>query len=113
MANTLTISSALMCPHGGSVSIVSANTRVSAGGSAVALVSDTFSISGCPFQRPLPGGAQPSPCVTVQWLVTDLRVNVQGRRTLSSASQGLCLAADQVPQGAVVVQSTQAKASST
>ena len=47
MAQSLiTAASTLQCPHGGQVQIVSANGKVRAG-AAVALVSDTFTISGC------------------------------------------------------------------
>ncbi len=49
----------------------------------------------------------PSPCVRVQWTVTDLRNVVNGSPTLSTSSVGLCLAATQVPQGPVVISVTQ------
>jgi hypothetical protein len=43
----------------------------------------------------------------VQWQVADLRSKVAGDFTLSDASVGMCLAADQAPQGTVVIASTQ------
>lgn len=112
MATALTVSSKLQCPHGGTVSIASGNTQAQADGAALALASDTFSIAGCPFQIPVGPGTKPSPCVKVQWLVTDLRCQVNGQATLSSASVGLCLSAEQLPQGPVTISSTQAKVSS-
>ena len=104
----LTTASTLQCPHGGSVQIVSSNIAVKASEVALALASDTFTISGCPFQIPAAPSPIPSPCVIVQWVKTDLKTTVNGTPTLSSTSVGLCLAATQVPQGPVIVANTQA-----
>lgn len=106
----LTTASALQCPHGGSVTIASTNTKVSAG-APLALASDTFTIAGCPFQIPVGTGTVPHPCVKVQWVKTNAKATVGGTPTLSQDSQGLCLAADQVPQGPVSIVTTQAGAS--
>ena len=112
MSALLTTASSLQCPHGGTVSIVSSNTQVSAG-AALALAIDTFTISGCPFQIPVGTGTVPHPCVLVQWLVTNMKCMVNNQPTLSESSKGLCLAADQAPQGSVSVVSTQTKAEGT
>ena len=109
--NTLNINSTLQCPHGASVQITSSNTRVMVDGVAAALVNDQFVISGCPFQIPIGTGTKPSPCMTVQWLVTDMRTSVGGPNTLSQSSVGLCLTAEQIPQGPVVIANTQTKVS--
>lgn len=69
--------------------------------------SDTFVIAGCPFTI----GPTPHPCVQVQWLVTDLRSQVMSDFTLSEQSVGLCVAADQAPQGTVLINFTQARVS--
>jgi hypothetical protein len=106
--NLLTINSSLQCPHGGSVQIVSANTRVKAAGAFAALVTDTFMVSGCPFQIPATPPI-PSPCLTVQWLVTNLKTDVNSTPTLSESSVGMCLSAEQIPQGPVSIITTQAK----
>lgn len=112
MANTLlTTAAILQCPHGGSVAIVSSNTQVKAVGSPLALATDTFTVSGCPFQIPAAPSPIPSPCVTVQWLLNDLHTKVNSTPTLSTGSSGLCLAATQVPQGNVVIVQTQQQAS--
>jgi hypothetical protein len=113
MPNALTTASTLQCPHGGTVSIVSSNTRVKADSAAMALATDTFTISGCPFQIPVGPGTKPSPCIQVQWVLTDLRSKVSQQQTLSIASVGLCLSAEQVPQGPVVIASSQTKVSTT
>jgi hypothetical protein len=110
--NALTITASLQCPHGGTVQITPSNLRATAGGAALATANDVFTVVGCPFQLPTVPPI-PSPCVTVQWLVTDLRVKAGSAPTLSLSSQGLCYSALQVPQGPVVIESAQPKVSST
>ena len=113
MPIAITTTSTLQCPHGGTVSIVSSNTQVKAGGAALALATDTFTISGCPFQIPVGPGTKPSPCLQVQWVVKDLRTKVKEQQTLSTASVGLCLSAEQIPQGPVVIHASQTQVSTT
>jgi len=108
---TVTTASTLMCPHGGSVQIVSSNARVSVNGTYMALATDTFTITGCPFQLPMTPPV-PSPCVIVQWLVPDAQTTVNGTPTISESSSGLCLAATQVPQGPVSITAGQTKVDS-
>jgi len=110
--NTLNVTSTLQCPHGGSVQIISANVRVKADSAFAALATDQFLISGCPFQIPIGVGTVPSPCLTVQWIVTDLRTKANGTPTLSRTSVGLCLNALQIPQGPVTIVNTQVRAQS-
>lgn len=98
--------SRLQCPHGGQVQIQSTNTRSKTLGSPMASTADVYTIVGCPFQLP---GPTPSPCVRVQWLVPDSRVRVNGSYTLSRSSTGLCLSAAGVPQGQVILVTTQAR----
>lgn len=105
-AALLTTASQLQCPHGGMVAITSTNTQALAG-AALALASDTFTVSGCPFQIPVGTGTVPHPCVTVQWVRTNQKTTVNGTPTLAQDSTGLCLAADQAPQGPVSVVTTQ------
>jgi len=104
---TLTTASVLQCPHGGKVTIVSSYPQAGACESPIATVGDTFLIAGCPHQI-VAGIPIPSPCVTVRWLVADTVMTVNGNATLSEGSSGLCLSAAQIPQGAVIVQQTQA-----
>jgi hypothetical protein len=103
MASLLNTSSALMCPHGGTVSIVSSNTRAKAGGDFVARSSDTFTIAGCPLNI----SGSPHPCVSVKWIQADTRSKAVGDFTLSQESMGLCVAGDQAPQGTVMINTTQ------
>ncbi len=95
----VTTSSTLICTHGASVSIVSANTRVKAGGSSVALMSDTYTVSGCPFQIPIGTGTKPQPCVTLQWVAPATRVRVNGTPVIVQSSSAICQSAEQIPQG--------------
>lgn len=85
-----------MCPHGGQLSIISTNVRVTAGGQPLATVSDQFMIAGCAFTIP-PG--KPQPCLKVQWLVPATRVTIGGQPAILQTSSGLCLTAEQIPQG--------------
>lgn len=109
--NTITVNAGLQCPHGGSVRIVSTKTRAMANSAPIATSTDTFIVSGCPFQIPATPPI-PSPCVSVRWIVSDSRVKVNGSATLSQSSAGQCLNAAQVPQGPVVVVNTQTSVSS-
>ena len=96
--HTLTTSSILMCPHFGTVQIISTNTRVRAGGAFAALATDLYFVSGC-----LSG----NPCLTVRWIVPDVRTKVNGLPTLSRSSIGICLDSLQLPQGQVAIINTQ------
>lgn len=89
------------------MSAVTANAQAKAGDYLV-LKGDTFTISGCAFT--LPNGA-PHPCVSVNWVKSALNAKAAGDFVLAEDSTGLCLAADQTPQGTVMIQSTQAKVS--
>lgn len=97
-------SASMMCPHGGTVIIAPANEQVTAAGGAMAVATDTTTVAGCTFTLP---GPKPSPCVTVQWVVADTRVKLNGVPTISQGSSGICFSPDSIPQGPVVVQNTQ------
>ena len=98
-------SSMLMCPHGGMVSAISSNTRVLAAGGPILRSSDSFVIAGCALSAATP----PQPCVSVNWVQPNLKSQVMGDFTLSDASVGLCVAANQAIQGTVIITSTQAR----
>jgi hypothetical protein len=103
MPGFLTASSVMMCPHGGTVQSTPANPNIQAGGAPMLTASDTFVIAGCPFVV----GTAPHPCVSIQWVQPALRSTLSGNPTLTEASLGLCVAADQSPQGPVMISSTQ------
>jgi hypothetical protein len=106
MAGFLTISSIMMCPHGGQVQAVTTNSRVQAGGDSMLRASDTFLIAGCPFNVVVP-----HPCVRVQWVQPSGRTQVTSDFALTEESVGLCVAADMAVQGTVQVLFTQPRVS--
>lgn len=97
----------MMCPHGGTVSVVTSNTQVMAAGDPLIRASDTFLIAGCPFVIGIP----PHPCVQVQWVQPDTESQVLSDFTLSEDSVGLCVAADMSVQGTVLIMFTQPQVS--
>jgi hypothetical protein len=107
MAGLLTTSSMMMCPHGGQVQAITTNTRTKAGGDFALRQSDTFIIAACPFIL----GLVPHPCVQVQWVQPALQSQAVGDFTLTEASVGLCVAADQAVQGTVLIMFTQPQVS--
>ncbi len=103
MGQFLTTESVMMCPHGGSVTAITTNTATQAVGAYVVRSTDTFIVAGCAFTLP---PAVPSPCVTVQWQVSELRVRANAP-TLSASSQGLCISVFGVPQEPLIVHPSQ------
>jgi hypothetical protein len=99
-----------MCPHGGTVSLTTANTVAKVDGAPMLLVSDIHSVSGCPFV--LPSGT-PSPCLTVQWMMGAVQTKVNGTPVLLQTSVGLCFSGLQVPQGPPMVVNVQTQAMGT
>jgi PAAR motif-containing protein len=99
-----------MCPHGGQVTTIPGSPRVTVGGQPVATLGDTYLITGCSFT--LPSG-KPQPCVKVQWLVPAARVKVGGQPVILQNSTGLCLSAEQIPQGPPSMVMTQMRAMGT
>jgi hypothetical protein len=110
MGNILTAADVMTCPHGGPVSISSLQTAVKAG-AAVVRPDDVFTIAGCAFMI----GPTPHPCVLVEWQMPAACVKAgsagAASAVLTTASIGLCKAADGAPQGTVMIQQTQMKAS--
>jgi hypothetical protein len=110
MGQILTASDLMMCPHGGQVSISPLQGSASAG-TLIVRPGDVFTVAGCPFVL----GTAPHPCVIVEWQSPATRVSAGDRGAaafvLTTASIGLCKAADQALQGTVLVQKTQVQAS--
>jgi hypothetical protein len=89
------VGATVMCTHGAPVSIVPGNARVLLGGQPAATMSDQSMIAGCPFVV----GTKPQPCIKVQWTVPAARVMLGGQPAILQSSVGLCLSAEQIPQG--------------
>jgi hypothetical protein len=104
----VTTAATAICTHGAAVSIMS-SARVKAGGTPVATLSDTFTVSGCPFQVPLGVGTKPQPCVTLRWIAPAVRVRAGGQPVIVQTSSGICLSVEQIPQGPPTVVSTQVR----
>lgn len=104
------VSAQAMCPHGGTVSTISTNTRVLVGGQPVATTADQFMVAGCSFTVP---PNKPQPCMTVQWLQPALRVKVMGQPAVLKTSTALCQSADKIPAGPPNVTVTQMRATAT
>jgi len=99
-----------MCPHGGQVTTIASSPRVTVGGQPVATLADTFLVAGCAFTVP---PSKPQPCMKVQWLVPATRVFVGGQPVILQTSNGLCLSAEQIPQGPPSVVMTQMRVTGT
>lgn len=93
-----------ICPHAGQVTAIPGNTRVLVSGQPVATMGDQYVVAGCAFTIP---PSKPQPCVKVQWLVPALRVTIGGQPAILQSSTGLCLSAEQIPQGPPTVVATQ------
>jgi hypothetical protein len=107
MGRLLNASSQMMCPHGGTVTASTSNSKARADSGFVLRQSDTFTIAGCVLNV---AGA-PHPCVRVQWVQPTLQNRAAGDSALAEESVGLCVAADQAVQGTVLVVFTQARVS--
>jgi hypothetical protein len=105
MGRLLNSASTLMCPHGGTVSIITTNAKTKGGGAFLVRNTDTFTIAGCPLNI---SGA-PHPCTTVQWVSPAVRSRSDQGFNLTDESVGLCQAADQAVQGTMQILNTQAQ----
>lgn len=86
-----------LCTHGIPATVVPSNARVLVNGQPVTTIADQYLIAGCPFT--LPAGPTPMPCVRIQWLTPAMRVLVNGVPPLLQTSTGLCISAQQTPNG--------------
>ncbi|MEW2382834.1 hypothetical protein AB0873_12215 [Micromonospora sp. NPDC047707] len=100
----LTTATVATCPHGGSASFTAGQDRVLADGAPVLVLSDSTTITGCPFMV----GNVASPCTTVRWQSPAVRVTA-GDPVLLDTSVGLCLSAASAPQGTLQIRTNQSK----
>ena len=106
MGQLLTTATTMLCPHGGSVSIVCSNAAANAG-TPILRVDDTFIVGGCPLNV---AGA-PHPCIAVKWQNPSKQTKAASGMALTTDSVGMCQAADQAAQGVVSIINQQTKAS--
>lgn len=105
----LTTQSTVLCPHGGQVSLITANATVRTQQGHVLLQTDTHTVSGCAFTV----GTKPQPCVLVRWVTGATVGKINGTPILLQSSVGMCFSAEQIPQGPAVVVATQATVTGT
>ena len=95
------------CPHGGALTIVSANAQVTVSGTPAAVLTDQGLVAGCPFQVPVGAGTKPQPCVTTRWIVGAARVTSGGQPLLINPCTALCLSVEQIPGGPPIISTSQ------
>lgn len=94
------------CPHGGTLNIIAASPRVTAGGMPVAVLTDQGLVAGCPFTVP---GPKPQPCVTTRWIVAATRVLANGQPVLINPLTAICLSVEQIPAGPPIITASQTR----
>jgi len=92
-----------ICPHGGQITAITANSRVLVSGVPAVTQTDTYLVAGCVFTI----GTKPQPCITARWLAVSTRVTILGQPVVIQGGTGLCFSAEQAPQGPPTVLSTQ------
>jgi hypothetical protein len=96
------------CPHQAPISFTPSNQRVRVNGLRVATMADIYTISGCPFQVPIPGGTKPQPCVMAT-LAPAGRVLINGVPAVINVGTTICRSAEQIPQGPAVISVVQGR----
>ena len=107
----LTTGSTVLCLHGGSAILTTANSKVMADNMPALLESDVHSVAGCPFQIPFGTGTKPSPCIRIQWFAGAIQLQVNGVGVLLQSSVGICYSPEGAPQGVANIVNTQTKLS--
>jgi hypothetical protein len=83
----LTVTSTVLCAHGGTASATAPNPRVLVDGQPSVVMSAPWVIAGCPFNV----SGSPVPCVTGQWTVAATRVTSNGQPVVLMDSQAVCV----------------------
>jgi hypothetical protein len=102
----LTTTSTVVCPHFGSVLLVTSNDKALVENTPILLQPEEHAVLGCSFA---PGGVA-SPCVKVRWLTGTTQSMILNVPALLQTSVGLCFNGLEVPQGPAVVMQTQTRA---
>jgi hypothetical protein len=95
MSQLLHKAAKFLCPHGGTAQFFVLRHRVMVGGRPLLTASDSSAISGCTFQV----ANTPRPCVRVRFLHPATRVRSGGQAVVLRDSGGLCISAENIPQG--------------
>jgi hypothetical protein len=114
----LHVGASVQCFHGAPATISPGLPKVLVGGQVVATTSSQVVVPpGCPFQVPAPPGTKPQPCATIKWGTVATKVLVGGNPALLGpavgTAAGICLSAEQIPQGAPSITAMQTRVSAT
>jgi hypothetical protein len=113
----LHVNAGISCFHQAPATVPPTQPKVLVGGQAVATSDATITVTGCPFQIPPPAGPKPQPCVRIQWGTVATKVLVGGKPALLGPAPGtvpgICLSAEQIPQGTPTISSMQTKVTGT
>ncbi|MDA4121774.1 MAG: hypothetical protein OK456_01185 [Thaumarchaeota archaeon] len=99
----------VICPHGGQVQEIPAGSAVLLSGQPAMTQDDEYLVAGCPFNV----AGVPQPCVEVVWMTPATRILINGVPAVLADSTGLCLSAEQAPQGPPNVVATQTRVTGT
>ncbi|HEY0012015.1 MAG TPA: hypothetical protein VGB79_04090 [Allosphingosinicella sp.] len=102
----VTTATLAQCPHGIPGMLVSSAAKVLVLGMPPLVMGDKPTVSGCPFQLPVP---TPSPCVTLLLTGASSKVMVEGKFALKMNPSDVGQAATQAPQGPVIWSTIQNK----
>jgi hypothetical protein len=103
----LTTMSQVICTHGGTAMMTTANTLIKVDGALALLESDIHPVVGCPFTVP---GPKPQPCVRIEWTAGAELCKINGIKVLIRSSVGKCISAEGATQGLAIIAQTQMKA---
>lgn len=84
----LTLSSTVLCMHGGQAQATAPYPRVLVDGQPVVTLAAPHTVAGCPYVVP---GPSPMPCVTAQWVMGATRVLAGGQPVLLQNSTAVCV----------------------
>lgn len=101
----LTTRATIMCPHGGTATVMPSAVRTAVDGDPPLRMGDVATIAGCAFNV----GGSPSPCVRIEWMLPSSRVTIEGAAPLLHTSVGLCVSGANAPQGTAVISGFQTK----
>ena len=107
MPRILTRGSQVLCPHGGSATLTTANAKVGAAGGKALVESDVHTVSGCAFMI----GTKPSPCLQIRWSAGAVKLKAGGTAVLLESSAGTCYSPESAPQGMAMVVQAEPKVS--
>jgi hypothetical protein len=107
----LHVNAGCQCFHQAPATITPVQARVRVSGEAVATMPSQIAVSGCLFQVPVGPGTKPQPCLTIKWSMPSTRLLVDGAPVMllptPGPGPGVCLSAEQIPQGAPVLSAVQ------